>query len=56
MARETRLVRALRGQRPRALILAASRSTESGAPDLQHEIDALTRTGGRVVALGPGAR
>ena len=29
-ARETRLVRALRGQRPRALILAASRSTESG--------------------------
>ena len=54
-ARETRLVRALRGQRPRALILAASRSTESGAPELQHEIDALTRTGGRVVALGPGA-
>lgn len=55
VARETRLVRALRGQRPRALILAASRSTESGAPDLQHEIDALSRTGGRVVALGPGA-
>ena len=54
-AREMRLVRALRGQRPRGLILAASRDTESAQPDLQHEIDALTRTGGRVVALGPGA-
>ncbi|MFH8251972.1 LacI family DNA-binding transcriptional regulator [Microbacterium sp. B2969] len=53
-AREIRLVRALRGQRPRGLILAASRSTESSAPELQHELDALTATGGRVVALGPG--
>lgn len=54
-ARETRLVRALRGQRPRGLILAASRSTESSAPELQHELDALASAGGRVVALGPGA-
>ncbi|QIG39331.1 LacI family transcriptional regulator [Microbacterium sp. 4R-513] len=54
-SRETRLVRALRGQRPRGLILAASRSTESSAPELQHELDALASAGGRVVALGPGA-
>ncbi|WP_243076443.1 LacI family DNA-binding transcriptional regulator [Microbacterium sp. SS28] len=54
-ARETRLVRALRGQRPRGLILAASRSTETSAPELQQELDALTAAGGRVVALGPGA-
>ncbi|MEU1972663.1 LacI family DNA-binding transcriptional regulator [Microbacterium sp. NPDC019599] len=54
-ARETRLVRALRGQRPRGLILAASRSTETSAPELQQELDALSAMGGRVVALGPGA-
>ncbi|WP_345800540.1 LacI family DNA-binding transcriptional regulator [Microbacterium sp. AZCO] len=54
-ARELRLVRALRGQRPRGLILAASRSTESSVPELQQELDALAAAGGRVVALGPGA-
>ena len=54
-AREMRLIRALRGQRPRGLILAASRSSDSAAPELQHEFDALGRTGGRVVAVGPGA-
>ncbi|GAA2011604.1 LacI family DNA-binding transcriptional regulator [Microbacterium ulmi] len=54
LQREVRLVRALRGQRPRALILAASRSTESSAPELQQELDAISATGGRVVALGPG--
>lgn len=53
--REVRLVRALRGQRPRALILAASRSAESSAPELQRELDALAAMGGRVVAVGPGA-
>lgn len=53
--RELRLVRALRGQRPRALILAASRSEESSSTELQLELDALGRAGGRVVALGPGA-
>ncbi|MET0735179.1 MAG: LacI family DNA-binding transcriptional regulator [Microbacterium sp.] len=56
LGRETRLVRALRGQRPRGLILAASRSTESSAPELEQELDALAAAGGRVVALGPGAR
>jgi LacI family transcriptional regulator len=53
--REARLVRALRGQRPRGLILAASRTTESSDPTVQAELDALAATGGRVVALGPGA-
>lgn len=53
--RETRLVRALRGQRPRALILAASRSDDSSAPALQQELTALAGAGGRIVALGPGA-
>lgn len=53
--REMRLVRALRGQRPRALILAASRSDESSAPALQQELAAVAGAGGRIVALGPGA-
>ena len=53
--REARLVRALRGQRPRGLILAASRTAESSDPVVQAELDALASTGGRVVALGPGA-
>ena len=53
--RELRLVRAMRGQRPRALILAASRSAESSAPELQRELDAISALGGRVVALGAGA-
>ncbi len=53
--REARLVRALRGQRPRGLILAASRTTESSDPVVQAELDALSANGGRVVALGPGA-
>ncbi|MFT4307524.1 MAG: LacI family DNA-binding transcriptional regulator, partial [Microbacterium sp.] len=53
--REVRLLRALRGQRPRGVILAASRSTESAEPVLQDEIAGITAFGGRVVALGPGA-
>lgn len=53
--REARLVRALRGQRPRGLILAASRTAESSDPVVQAELDALASNGGRVVALGPGA-
>ncbi|MDN3494829.1 LacI family DNA-binding transcriptional regulator [Planococcus sp. APC 4015] len=52
--RETRLVRALRGQRPRALILAASRNADSDRPELVRELDALQSNGGRVVAFGPG--
>ncbi|MFT4210858.1 MAG: LacI family DNA-binding transcriptional regulator [Microbacterium sp.] len=53
--REVRLLRALRGQRPRGVILAASRSTESAEPALEDEIARIAAFGGRVVALGPGA-
>ncbi|WP_439590784.1 LacI family DNA-binding transcriptional regulator [Microbacterium sp.] len=52
--REVRLVRALRGQRPRGLILAASRTTGGTTPELQQELDALAASGGRIVALGRG--
>jgi LacI family transcriptional regulator len=53
--REVRLLRALRGQRPRGIILAASRTSRQIAPELSTEIDLLTGAGGRVVALGAGA-
>src|SRR5688572_26300664 len=52
--REVRLVRALRGQRPRGLILAASRTEGPDAVGLQAELDAFAGTGGRVVMLGTG--
>ena len=54
-AREVRLVRALRGQRPRGLILAASRASKDIAPDLSAELDQFAAAGGRVVALGTGS-
>ncbi|MFJ6677716.1 LacI family DNA-binding transcriptional regulator [Microbacterium sp. NPDC091382] len=53
--REVRLVRALRGQRPRGLILAASRSTAGPPTELTRELDLLSGMGGQVVALGEGA-
>jgi LacI family transcriptional regulator len=52
--REVRLVRALRGQRPRGLILAASRTEGPDAAGLKAELDAFAGMGGRVVMLGPG--
>lgn len=54
-AREARLIRALRGQRPRGLILAASRTSESMHPLIRAEVNALAAAGARTVALGPGA-
>ncbi|WP_448256379.1 LacI family DNA-binding transcriptional regulator [Microbacterium aurum] len=54
-AREVRLVRALRGQRPRGLILAASRASKDIAPDLSAELDQFAAAGGRIVALGTGS-
>jgi LacI family transcriptional regulator len=54
-AREVRVVRALRGQRPRGLILAASRAEGEDAAALRPELDALAQIGGRVVVLGRGA-
>lgn len=50
--RELRLVRALRGQRPRGLILAASRPAGEFDPTLVQELDQLRAVGGRVVAFG----
>ena len=52
--REVKLVRALRGQRPRGLILAASRVEGPDAVGLQGELDAFANMGGRVVVVGPG--
>ncbi|WP_226531206.1 LacI family DNA-binding transcriptional regulator [Microbacterium paraoxydans] len=52
-AREARIVRALRGQRPRGLILAASRTQEPTEVDTAHELGEFARLGGRVVAFGP---
>lgn len=58
--REARLIRALRGQRPRAIILAASRTaTAPVAAGIDRELEAFIRGGGQVVAFGPsvsGAR
>ncbi|KAA9090033.1 LacI family transcriptional regulator [Microbacterium radiodurans] len=54
-ARELRLVRALRGQRPRGLILAASRTANEIGPELADELDLIAASGGTVVALGDGA-
>ena len=53
-ARETRIVRALRGQRPQGIILAASRTHEPMEQETQHELAEFARFGGRVVTLGPG--
>ena len=50
--RELALVRALRGQRPRVLILAGSRSADEGAQQaLVAELEAFESTGGRVVFI-----
>ncbi|PRB58274.1 LacI family DNA-binding transcriptional regulator [Microbacterium sp. MYb45] len=51
--REARIVRALRGQRPRGLILAASRTQEPREVDTAHELAEFARLGGTVVAFGP---
>lgn len=52
-AREARIVRALRGQRPRGLILAASRTQGQTETETAHELAEFVRLGGRVVAFGP---
>lgn len=54
--REAHHLHALRGQRPRGLILASTRTMGSAAhPALQRELEALAALGGRVVAIGRGA-
>lgn len=52
--RELRLVRALRGQRPRGLILAASRTEGLEAVGLADELAAFTCMGGHVAVVGTG--
>lgn len=57
--RERRVLHALRGQRPRGIILAASRTADSAQPELRAELDAVAAMGSRVVVVGPptdGAR
>lgn len=51
--REIELVRMLRGQRPRVIVLAGSRFTDEASRDvLVSELEAFTRTGGHVVVIG----
>ncbi|KJL34777.1 LacI family DNA-binding transcriptional regulator [Microbacterium azadirachtae] len=53
--REQRILRALRGQRPQGLILAASRADLASSPGTSPvELEAFERYGGRVVAFGEG--
>ncbi len=54
VAREARIVRTLRGQRPQGLILAASRTDESTEQESRQELAEFTRLGVRVVTLGDG--
>jgi LacI family transcriptional regulator len=50
--RELRLVRALRGQRPRAVIFAASSGPAAArSGELANELDAIEAIGGRIVSL-----
>ncbi len=50
--REAALVRVLRGQRPRSIILVGSRSSTEGADrDLEAELAAYERSGGRVTMV-----
>jgi len=51
--REARIVRALRGQRPQGLILAASRTEEPMEAETARELGEYTRLGGRTVTFGP---
>ncbi|MBZ4487498.1 LacI family transcriptional regulator [Microbacterium sp. cx-55] len=51
---EEDLLHVLRGQRPRAVILAGSRFGSEPAPGLRREVEALTDAGCTVVALGSG--
>jgi LacI family transcriptional regulator len=52
--RENRILRALRGQRPQGLILAASRADHAEGGSAPSELEAFERFGGRVVAFGEG--
>ncbi len=51
-ARELEMVRALKGQRPQAIILSASRMQGQDSQALRAELQGVTSRGGRVVVLG----
>src|SRR5690606_40333718 len=53
--REARLVRSLRGQRPRGIILAASRAHVAQAPTLTKALASIEQSGARIVTLGASA-
>ncbi|WP_307861052.1 LacI family DNA-binding transcriptional regulator [Microbacterium sp. SD291] len=53
-AREARIVRALRGQRPQGLILAASRTRDEASSDTARELAEFAKLGGRIVTFGEG--
>lgn len=53
--REAGLIRVLRGQRPRGLILAASRTSEPAALGIRAELEAFVAGGGRLVTIGRGS-
>jgi len=53
--RENRILRALRGQRPQGLILAASRAESGDTGSGSSELEAFERFGGRVVTFGDGS-
>ncbi|NHI15706.1 LacI family DNA-binding transcriptional regulator [Microbacterium excoecariae] len=53
--REAQLVRSLRGQRPRGIVLAASRAHQAQNPQLTQALQALEESGGTIVTLGSAA-
>lgn len=53
--REARLIRSLRGQRPRGIVLAASRHTSQHSRALTQALAVLESDGTRIVTLGYGA-
>jgi len=53
--REAHLIRSLRGQRPRGIVLAASRSADDQSPALTQALEELENDGTRVVTLGSSA-
>ncbi|WP_217180926.1 LacI family DNA-binding transcriptional regulator [Streptomyces sp. AC495_CC817] len=53
-AREVRIIRALRGQRPQGLILAASRTAGPERTETARELADFSTLGGRVVTFGAG--
>lgn len=54
-AREAQLIRSLRGQRPRGIVLAASRTATEHSRPLREALAAVAESGARIVSLGSPA-